>query len=1492
MLLKYINKGNHNSQFSILNFQFSTLIFNLLVSHFIINDISIMNFKQLLSAAALATLTLVPSQTNAQQLRAKRAPHLLKPQNSTLMLKAQKAPLGRELWGNVVKSTRWDNGTPEYGFYSFGASKSIDINELFTDDNMYANASGAMVGNRLDVIRYNREQNVMYHYLYNASTGECEDVSYLTDFSLWATETAVSADGKVYGVFFTGDADGNELGIADYASETRTTIGSVSRYYVALGITKDNVLYGIDPNGNLYSINSTTAKEKLIGSTGVKVSGANNDWNVQSGEIDQETGIFYWASTDPQGNSALYTVDLATAKATKIGDFMHNEQVAMLTIPKETVKDAAPALASDMSLVFDKASLTGKVSFTAPSTTYIGGSLSGSLSYVVSVDGKETKNGTASAGQKVEEALTVKRGIHSVAVCVSNAAGNGPKAYANRFIGDDIPLKPTNVKATVDVKTGKAQIAWNAVTKGVNEGYVGDLKYSVVRYPDSKTIAQSTSATSVSDVLPSGDLTGYYYTVQAISGQRKSESAKSNSVSFGNVLEPPYYQGFDNASALSTLTVIDENNDGTTWQFLENDGSNQSAVTISYAEVDHDDWLVLPALNLKAGVLYNLSYRVATMGSSFPEELEVKYGAEPTASAMIHEVASKTEYTNDQYVTVKKELTVDKDQVVYIGFHCTSNAAWCYQLVLDDIKLEGNSLKAPDATTKLSATPATDGSLKVRINFTAPDKAIDGTKLTSDLDVYILRDGAELQQMSAIKPGQDYYYMDNYAVQGLNTYSIIACNSEGTGRESKSVEAYVGEDTPSKVQNIKTSVGDNVITLTWDAVTTGEHGGHMSTEGMSYNVYEIYEGDTGADLELIDCVEEPKINIEYNVNEGDQDMINYALSAQNETGEGPRAMSPGIIVGKPYDLPFEEHFKGGRLDNTMWFIEEKGSEESTFSLMQGFSADGDGGCAGYVSASAKDAALLGSGKISLKGAANPTLVFSTKSTMADAKGKVVVYIRKPDLSEKQLCVVDYSKLDNSAKDWHTTSVTIPAEYTSLPYVMFTFVTSAAEGESVYFDQIYVRDVVAKDLRATLSVPSKVRKGDKVTARVMVTNMGSVAVDNYTVNLYAGDKMVDTKTVKESLASYASHTEVLTYSTSVVDASPLKLKAEVVVEGESTPEDNEDAAEVVLNASTLTGPDAVTATAADESTVVVEWTKVNETSDRVTDGFDAYAAWSKDSFGDWTSVYGEKGIAKGPFSKTYPHPNENQRFAYTVVEPSTWLPTELLDKYACLKPHSGIHYLASFYSVENSQFIPADNWLISPSLSGEAQTVSFWANNFNAQGTKYTENFEVLYSTSGITLDDFKSTGKKFEATTGEWKEYTVDLPAGATYFAIHNNTADTYMFMIDDIVYTAGCGKVLGYNVYRDGKLLKRIEPNAELRITDKAPSGKHTYAVSALYAGGESEATKSAVVTDINGVVNAIDGTFDVFTVDGKRIAKGVKSLDGIARGFYIVNGKKVVRK
>ena len=1414
-----------------------------------------------------------------------------KPAANTLspILKAKGVTFGRELWADVLQSNHWYDGAANYGFYSFGVGPTIEVSEKYTSPYMYANAGGCLNGDRLDIITYNSSVGTMSHYYFNAKTGDYDSGSYLSDYSLWSTETAVAPDGKVYGVFYSADATRFELGIVDYANNSRTTIGQVNHYYVALGMTKDKTLYGVATDGNLYRINTSTAKETLVGATGVNITNSDGTWNVQSGEIDQTTDVFYWACTDSNNLSALYSVDLSTGKATKIGEMANNEQMTLLSVPAETVKDAAPGLASNLSIAFDKASLTGKVSFTMPTTTYVGNSLSGQLSYTLSVDGSAVKTGSAAAGASVSEQITTKRGNHLLAVVVSNASGEGPKAYTTRFIGDDTPFAPNNVKANLDVTTGKVKLSWNAVTQGINKGYVADIKYTVTRYPDEKTIATNTTATSVDDVLPSGKLTGYYYKVTATSGTRKSEEATSNSVSYGDMLEPPFTEGFDSESSLNIFTIIDANNDGQTWSFCSDDGSGQSSAQISYSTtVDHDDWLITPPLKLKAGTIYTISYRVASKGASYPELLEVNYGDKPTAAAMTGVLVEKSEITNQQYVTVKKELTPEKDGVYYFGFHCTSDHDWCYQLVLDDISVTGNSQKAPDAITDINVVPSTDGTNFATVNFTTPSKAIDGTALSSDLEVSILRDGEEIQEMAALKPGTTYYYKDSYAKTGFNTYQVVAKNDAGTGRESKEVKVYVGLDTPNEPANINYAVADNAITLTWDPVTTGSNGGYVDPKDITYNVYELEETSTGVNLPFVDNVSDPTITIPYKVNEGTQEMINYVLGAENSLGEGPRVMSPGIIVGAPYTLPFEEHFKGGKLDNAMWWISKSGS--SAFDLMQGLSADGDGGCVGYVSTADSDNATLGSGKMSLSGAANPTLVFSNMSTAAKAGAKIVVYIHKPDQTQQQLCVVDYSKLDNSAKDWKTTSVKIGKEYTSLPYVTFTFVTTAPNGETVYFDNIYLRDVVAKDLRATLSAPSRVRKGETVTAKVGITNMGSTDVQSYTVKLYAGKKLVDTKTFDETLAPYASATKQFAYKTTMADASPLTLKAEVELDGDATPDDNVATADVALLASTKTAPASVTATTADHLSVDVAWTKVSETSETITDDFEDYTAWDMDEFGDWTATYGEKGLAKGPFSKTYPHPNEGKRFAYTLVETSTWLSTDVTDMYPCVKPHSGDHYLASFYSVENSKFIVADNWLISPSLTGEKQTVTFWANNFVSAALSYPETFEVLYSTTGTSLDDFKSTGKTFTAEGGTWKQYSVELPEGTTYFAIHNNTADTYMFMLDDITYRAGCGKVAGYNIYRDGELIKQVSADANTFTDKNVEGGSHRYGVSAVYAGGESEMTLASPVTAIENVTaTEAVAPYDVYTSDGKLVKKNARSLKGLAAGVYVVGGKAV---
>lgn len=103
-------------------------------------------------------------------------------------------------------------------------------------------------------------------------------------------------------------------------------------------------------------------------------------------------------------------------------------------------------------------------------------------------------------------------------------------------------------------------------------------------------------------------------------------------------------------------------------------------------------------------------------------------------------------------------------------------------------------------------------------------------------------------------------------------------------------------------------------------------------------------------------------------------------------------------------------------------------------------------------------------------------------------------IDAPGKETKQLCIVDYANIDNSQQEWHTTSVKLDAEYTALPYITFTFTAQAPTGETVYFDNIYVRDVVEKDLRLSLNAPSKVRKGETITAKVDVRNMGTIGKD--------------------------------------------------------------------------------------------------------------------------------------------------------------------------------------------------------------------------------------------------------------------------------------------------------------------------------------------------------------------------------------------------------------
>ena len=144
------------------------------------------------------------------------------------------------------------------------------------------------------------------------------------------------------------------------------------------------------------------------------------------------------------------------------------------------------------------------------------------------------------------------------------------------------------------------------------------------------------------------------------------------------------------------------------------------------------------------------------------------------------------------------------------------------------------------------------------------------------------------------------------------------------------------------------------------------------------------------------------------------------------------------------------------------------------------------------------------------------------------------------------------------------------------------------------------------------------------------------------------------------------------------------------------------------------------------------------------------------------------------------------------------PTQIgidLDANPNFKPHSGEQYLAcmsaiSQYAVNKHN----DDWLISPLLSGERQTISFYAKSLS---DTYREAFNIAYSTSTTDTTQFVTLQTVGQADS-EWTQYSIELPEGAKYFALHVISKDAYALLIDDVKFDAAPLAIKSYNIYRD----------------------------------------------------------------------------------------------
>ncbi len=1406
-----------------------------------------------------------------------------------------KAPAIPKLKGNVLYSSNWTLESQPSGIYYVPTQESETFEMIVPhEQGRYSGTFGNFEQGGY-YFTSERVKNdgayIVAHTVRNASDGKFVNSFVTEDCSQVAIDCDNDPSSKfTYAATFNSTGDGYQLSVLDFSKTSATSmkIGDFDCEIAALAFDPKGQLYAIsrDRNGEgtvvgstLLKVDKGSAKYTKIGTgTGFKPS------NLCSAAIDPKSGRMFW-TMDLGETSGLYEVDLSTGKASLVYTYPDNEQVVGLMIAGQAAEDKAPAAPTDLKTQFDGGSLSGQITFKVPATTFDGQAASGNVSYTVAVDGTTQKTGTAAYGSNVICDLSVSSpGEHTFTVQTSNSSGASPKTNVKAYIGFGIPSAPATVRA--QWADGTATVSWDAVTTATDGGYINpsDITYTLTR-ADGTTAGQNLKATTFSEPLPvPAEPTSYTYMVTALNGDRKSEAAASNTIALGTIT-PPFESAFsDGEQTLKGYTIIDANKDGRTWTW----DAEGKGVRASY-NTDHqtpmDDWLITPGLDLKAGHVYDLAFDSYVKQADCEETFEVMMGNANTAEAMAARLIPSTTISNTEPERHTVRISPESDGTYFIGIHCIS-AKDKYYLYVNNLSLSAaQAFGLPSEPTELKATPAAEGAYSAEISFKAPLTDVSGGALTSLTKAVVSRNGEEIKTFDNPAPGETLRCTDNLPASGEYTYSVAAYNSTGKGLE-QSTTVFVGISTPGVPSSIMLKETENLgeVTVSWRAVTKDVNGMTIPSDKVSYTVY-MYDKD---DLEYY-AIESGLTDTSYTFRclEGSdgQAIVRIGVAARTEGGESKIGTAPLTAVGTPYD-GIQESFPhliesyawwmGGSCDKTGLFTDNSLASCKSYDLDNGYM---------FMRGSALEQyGELQSGKVDLSGMRNPGLTFytynfvgsngesDTNEIEVSIKGKDGVFT--PVMSSTVAKIAGYNDVAGWSKCY------VPLDSYAGEVVEFRITGTIKSFSYVMLDNIRVGSFLNHDLAITsFRVPTEMKAGDgspvkagsDYTIEVSLVNNGISDADGWQVDLFAGDERI--KTIDGHTIGFDETASVKFDMT----MSPIALDAEeyhvVVNFPEDENKDNNTSEHIIVLPIVSRHPAAKDlSVSASASGASLSWTAPSLPAypEKVVEDFegaDSFAHYHADwSFADLD------GLEIAGF-KEFAIPglvNWESKASFFVFEPRRLL----LDNQ--FKAHSGNKYLASLSVWDDTQ---VDDWAISPELSGNAQTVSFYARSFQSI---YPENIEVLYSTGSTDPKDF-SIAKPNTQVPGEWTLFEASLPEGAKHFAIRSCGSYNFMLMVDDVAYEAkALGEkytIAGYNVYRNGERINDSLITSTAHLDTNPADGKNTYVVTTVYNLGES-APSNAVSAEFAGMEDTfLDSETETvyYNLQGIRVANPAKG------GIYI---------
>ncbi len=1422
----------------------------------------------------------------------------------TVQAAIQQSKAAPEIYGSLIYGTGWSSlEDAPYGIYSITAKENSAFTLYQRGEQYKANGGGTYVDGKYYMTGYTtgpegaimdityRVYDVENNWTLLRAVSKEDIESIPTDF------TFDPATGRIYGCFY--HSDGNfRFGILNRLTGDCDELAELPEQLVALAANSKGEIYAIGISGMLYrvTVNGREVSLREIASTGQTVRYA------QSACFDHESDKLYWALCfyDTSKADAIYEVNTATAEVSKVVEYSNGYAFTGIYTLAPHAETDAPAKVKDFSLAYPQGATSGNITFTLPSTSVGGKTITGELTYHILIDDNTALSGKGQAGAKVSVSHEFSgSSLHSFTLTAENAAGRGLTATEFAFVGTDV-ASAANVNMSQTAE-GFA-ITWDAPSIGDNGGYVdaSSLRYKLVRMPEEEQVYEGT-ATSFTDVRNITEMDIYWYTVTATAGGVEGNAVESNKMKLGEACSAPYFEDFSNFEDYRLYTILDENKDDNTWNH------GYGALIYPYSEShDADDWAITPPLRLDPEYVYLLYFKTRITEEGYVERLSVSAGNAPTVEAMTETIvpAFDIDWTrNGEKIGFVKP---QRDGYTYIGFHALSTKGQDF-LFLDEIGVDPfTSVHAPDTVTQFTVTPGENGALTSTLRFTLPTKTLNGDALSSITKVEIYRNGSPLATLNSdLRPGNVITHTDKAAWNGFNTYAVVVSNDKGDGIEA-SQKAYVGEDFPTAVRNFKVKEqSDGKLLLTWEAPVTGQNGGYVNSSALTYHITNV-----GGELGETESVTTTSYTDQIVVPSGEQKLQWYEITAESARGTSPVVQSRSVSVGTPYDMPYAESFHGKTTTCGPWETWSNSEAEWRFaSYGTADPQDRDGGEVLFLPDMKEVKGELVSPKVSMKDAVNPTLSFWMWHNTR-VHNLLTVKARAADGNEYSLAEFDQSIVEDkdTTAAWTLHRVSLKDCLNKVgDHVQIIFEVNNKSFDAfglnvLYLDNILLRNYHDHDLEAgVLSGATSISVGETLDLTFTVSNMGANEAEDYTVELYRDEKLVDTQQ-GTLLQAHESATFQLSDRPNADAAEVSRYKAVVKYDADLVSSNNVSEEKDVNILPGLPFVDTFKGTEQGNQLFLTwdaPYINAANASESVTEDFESYTSFTTKNMGLWTLYDGDgantAGIIDYSTYNYYEYENAETPMAYMVFNPF-----KLSGMLATFAPHSGEHVLAAFVSTTKQN----DDWLISPELDG-AQTISFWVKAPDCQYYETHETLEVLYSTDVLDIPYFKLL-ETITVASEEWKEYQFELPEGAKYFALRTVSNKQFVLYIDDITYRPLQKSLTlqGYNVYRNDMKLNAT-PQTQTSFLVNSPIDGDRYEVTAVYAQGESARSNSYIVggaTDISDAIaqpavgvrggrgcitiTAPEGwKVDIYTADGKlcRTVSGNAHVS-LSQGVYIV--------